>query len=76
MNFFQAYPIKAIKQFFVVFILTAASTALFAQPNNYPNRPIKMIIPFAPGGASDFIGRIISVKLGEVLGQQIIVDNP
>ena len=34
-----------------------------------------MIIPFAPGGASDFIGRIISVKMSEVLGQQVIVDN-
>jgi tripartite-type tricarboxylate transporter receptor subunit TctC len=51
------------------------STAVQAQSSGYPNRPIKMIIPFAPGGASDFIGRILSVKLGEVLGQQVIVDN-
>ena len=51
------------------------STAVQAQSSGYPNRPIKMIIPFAPGGASDFIGRILSVKLSEVLGQQVIVDN-
>jgi len=51
------------------------STSVQAQSSGYPNRPIKMIIPFAPGGASDFIGRILSVKLGEVLGQQVIVDN-
>ena len=41
----------------------------------YPNRPIKMIIPFAPGGASDFVGRIISNRLGEILGQQIVIEN-
>ena len=41
----------------------------------YPNKPIKMIIPFAPGGASDFVGRILAVKMGEILGQQIVVDN-
>jgi tripartite-type tricarboxylate transporter receptor subunit TctC len=42
---------------------------------SYPNRPIRMIVPFAPGGASDFAARIVTPKLGEVLGQQIIVDN-
>jgi tripartite-type tricarboxylate transporter receptor subunit TctC len=41
----------------------------------YPNRPVKMIVPFAPGGASDFVARIVSPKLAELLGQQIIVDN-
>ena len=51
------------------------SISVQAQPASYPNKPIKMIIPFAPGGASDFIGRILSVRLSEVLGQQVIVDN-
>lgn len=41
----------------------------------YPSRPLRMIIPFAPGGASDFIGRILQPKLSEVLGQQVVVDN-
>ena len=35
---------------------------------DYPNRPVRMIVPFAPGGASDFIGRILQPKLSEVLG--------
>ncbi len=51
------------------------SVSVQAQSASYPNKPIKMIIPFAPGGASDFIGRILSVKMSEVLGQQVIVDN-
>lgn len=41
----------------------------------YPNRPLKMIIPFAPGGASDFVGRIFQPRLGELLGQQIVIEN-
>ncbi len=41
----------------------------------YPNKPIRMIVPFAPGGASDFVARIVTQKLGDTLGQQIIVDN-
>jgi tripartite-type tricarboxylate transporter receptor subunit TctC len=43
--------------------------------SGYPNRPVRMIVPFAPGGASDFVARIITPRLGELLGQQIIVDN-
>ena len=46
----------------------------FAQ-GGYPNRPVRMIIPFAPGGASDFVGRIMQPRLGELLGQPIVVDN-
>src|SRR5258708_15024296 len=42
---------------------------------SYPNRPVKMIVPFAPGGASDFVARIISPKLGEALGQPIVIEN-
>lgn len=45
------------------------------QSQDYPNRPIKMIIPFSPGGASDLVGRILQTKLGEVLGQPIIIEN-
>jgi tripartite-type tricarboxylate transporter receptor subunit TctC len=41
----------------------------------YPNKPVRMIIPFAPGGASDFVGRILQPKMGELLGQQIVIEN-
>src|SRR5881227_1411665 len=41
----------------------------------YPTKPIRMIIPFAPGGASDFVGRIMQPKMSELLGQQIVVEN-
>ena len=45
------------------------------QAQSYPNRPVRMIIPFAPGGASDFIGRILQPKLTELLGQQVVAEN-
>ena len=41
----------------------------------WPTKPIRMIVPFAPGGASDFAARLLAPRLGEVLGQQVIVDN-
>ena len=41
----------------------------------YPGKPIRMIIPFAPGGASDFVGRIMQPKMAELLGQPIVVEN-
>lgn len=46
-----------------------------AQTTNYPNQPIRMIVPFAPGGASDFVARIIQPKLSALLGQQIYIEN-
>ena len=43
--------------------------------NGYPTRPIRFIVPFPPGGGNDIVGRIVAIKLGERLGQQIVVDN-
>src|SRR5437899_11361182 len=58
----------------VALVLALLSALAFGQVS-YPNRPVKMIVPFAPGGASDFVARIISPKLGETLGQQIVIEN-
>jgi tripartite-type tricarboxylate transporter receptor subunit TctC len=56
--------------------LLLLGTSAFAQDaGNYPNRPVIMIVPFAPGGASDFVARTIQTGVGEILGQQIVVDN-
>src|ERR1043166_8278930 len=42
---------------------------------SYPNRAITMIVPFAPGGPADVLGRLIGQKMSEGLGQQVIIDN-
>ena len=60
----------------VAFALVVGVTAAPAWAQaDYPQRPVRMVIPFAPGGASDFVGRIMQAKMSEVLGQQIVIDN-
>ena len=59
----------------VVVAASVATVQAYAQTGQYPLRPVRMVIPFAPGGASDFIGRILQPKLGEELGQQVVVEN-
>lgn len=51
------------------------SVAAPALAQSYPYRPIRLIVPFPPGGSTDTYSRIISVKLSEALGQQLVLDN-
>src|SRR5712691_5616754 len=50
--------------------LTATAAA-----QDYPNKPVRLIIPFPPGGSNDVVGRMIATQLSEKLGKQVIVDN-
>jgi tripartite-type tricarboxylate transporter receptor subunit TctC len=52
----------------------AAPMAVYAQ-DNYPNKPIKMVVGFAPGGATDIVARLIGVEMEKRLGQPIVIDN-
>ena len=53
----------------VVTMITAATAA------DYPTRPIRMIVPYPAGGATDVVARIVAAKMSDALGQQIVVDN-
>jgi tripartite-type tricarboxylate transporter receptor subunit TctC len=55
-------------------LLVALTTTVAAQ-SDYPNRPVRLIIPFPPGGSNDVVGRMIATQMSEKLGKQIIVDN-
>ena len=60
-------------------ITTSVATSVFAAQvaaaQNWPTRPVTMVVPFAAGSASDTVGRILGARLSEVLGQQVIIEN-
>jgi len=59
----------------VAFALVAAVGLGAAVAQDYPTRPITMIIPFAAGGPTDVLGRVVGARMGEILGQQIVIEN-
>ena len=63
-----------VTKLFVAILGLLALTA-GASAQTFPNKPITMIIPFAPGGPTDVLGRVVAVRLGEILGQQIVIEN-
>jgi len=61
-----------------LFATLAAAVLAFSAPANaqkFPTRPISMVIPFAAGGPTDVLGRVIAGRMSEVLGQQVVVEN-
>ncbi len=55
--------------------LVASQWATPAMAQNYPSKPIRLLVPFAPGGGNDFLARMLGQKLAESFGQQVIIDN-
>jgi len=57
-------------------LCTLGASAGFAQAQStYPNKTVRVIVPFAPGGGSDFIARAVAPSLSKSMGQQFVVDN-
>src|SRR5262245_60663284 len=54
-------------------LVMTLATAAAAQ--DYPTKPVRLIIPFPPGGSNDVVGRMIATHMGEHLGKQVVVDN-
>jgi tripartite-type tricarboxylate transporter receptor subunit TctC len=56
-------------------VLIACGQAMAQSAASYPNRPIRMLIPFAPGGTTDILGRVVATHMGQAWNQTVIVDN-
>lgn len=69
MNKFQSAAAAAVAA------LSVLAVAAPAQAQSYPAKPVRLILPFPPGGGTDILGRMLAQKLGENLGQQVIAEN-
>ena len=63
--------LKTITGVLAAFVAFAGSVSA----QNYPTRPVTMVIPFAAGGPTDVLGRVVGARMAEILGQQVVIEN-
>ena len=66
---------RIMRRFCAAVVTTLAFAAGSAIAQNYPNKPITIVVPFAPGGATDILARAVGAELTKSMGQQVIIDN-
>ena len=64
-----------LRRFFGLFSVLSAAISLNVVAQTYPNKPIRMVVPFTPGGTTDILARAIGAKLTEQLGQSVVIEN-
>src|SRR5262245_54178667 len=72
---FDAYWRTTMKKALLAAVFAALVSAGHATAQDFPTRPVTMVIPFAAGGPQDTIGRVIAQRMSELLGQQVVVEN-
>ena len=64
-----------MKKSFIAVLLLCSVCTVAAQAQTYPNRSIRLVVPWAAGGPPDAVGRVLGQRVGDVLRQQIVIDN-
>ncbi|MGZ8155415.1 MAG: Bug family tripartite tricarboxylate transporter substrate binding protein [Burkholderiales bacterium] len=64
-----------LKTLSLALFLSTVGSAIAATPDNYPVKPIRLVVPFTPGGSTDILARIVAKEITETFGQQCIIDN-
>ena len=67
------HSVRNLRTLPIVAVIAICTAPALAQ--QYPTKPVRMIVPFAPGGGADFVARVVGTKVTEQLGQQVIIDN-
>ena len=65
----------SLKLFLWIFLLFASHNIFAQNADNYPNKPVRIIVPFAPGATTDFLGRVIAQHFTQVWGKSVLVEN-
>ncbi|MGZ5260325.1 MAG: hypothetical protein ACXWC0_22115, partial [Burkholderiales bacterium] len=66
---------SAFSMSLLLLVATAVFTAATATGADFPNRPVRLVVPFVPGGAADIVGRMLAQKLSDAWGLPMVVDN-
>jgi len=66
---------KKVLKFFLVFLTATSFLSPLVAHAQYPDRPVKIVVPFGPGGFTDVVARILGQKLSIAMGQQFVIDN-
>jgi tripartite-type tricarboxylate transporter receptor subunit TctC len=69
------FPLSIVNSTLLILLSSLFAATLNAQGMNYPNKPIRLIVPYPPGGSVDFTARELAQKLSEAWGQQVVLDN-